>query len=386
MQFDPSLGIIALVPDFWDGIVTVRHQVLRRLAQYHPLVWMEPAANWREFLRPSSAHFLANDRWSQPMRNVDVFAAGWQRPIFHRPEWAARRSLSSRLQQARARLLARGVERVALYVWRDQFAEAIDSVAHDFSCYHVDDEYSFSEAEVEISPQELGLLRRGNQVIVHSDALFAKKGRINPNTALIPNGVDFALFSRPQAEPRDLASIPHPRVGYAGMIKRQLDLALLLRMAKARPAWSIVLVGPVGNISGKEHIVAALRQLPNVHFLGRKPATDLPAYIQHFDVCLMCYEMNDYTRYIYPLKMHEYLAAGRPAVSSPVPAVEQFADVVSLARSDPEWFAAIERALLEHRGDAERVAARRAAAQSHDWDALVAKIAHLFRSRIAQPA
>ena len=122
-----------------------------------------------------------------------------------------------------------------------------------------------------------------------------------------------------------MASIAHPRVGYAGVIKRQLDFDLLVRLARARPQWSFVLVGPVTNVEGKEQQLAALRQMHNVHYLGGKPAKDLPSYIQHFDVCLMCYEVNDYTQYIYPLKLNEYLASGgrpfhrrsRRCVSSP---------------------------------------------------------------------
>ena len=380
-QFDPTLGIIALVPDRWDGIVTVRHHVLRRLAKYHPIVWVEPAANWREFLRPTSAHFLSRDRWSQPIQDVDVFAAGFKHPAFHRPARLARANLRSRLLEARKRLLARGAERIALYIWRDEFGEAIEVVPHDFSCYHIDDEYSFSDTEVETSPQELRLLRNVDQVIVHSDALLEKKGGVNRNTVLIPNGVDFASFSMPRAEPADLAAIRHPRIGYAGMIKRQLDLALLLRIARARPEWSIVMVGPLGQVKGKEDIIAALQQMSNVHFLGRKAASDLPAYVQHFDVCLMCYELNAYTRYIYPLKMHEYLAGGRPAVASAVPAVERFADVVAIARTDEEWLKEIASALSQSDPNDLRVAERRAAARSNDWEELVGRIASLFRRR-----
>jgi len=71
-----QLGIIALVPDDWDGIVTLRHQVLRRLAQYYQVVWVEPALNWREFLKPSGSHFLASDRWSEPSPSMEVLATG----------------------------------------------------------------------------------------------------------------------------------------------------------------------------------------------------------------------------------------------------------------------------------------------------------------------
>src|SRR5262249_15798905 len=150
------------------------------------------------------------------------------------------------------------------------------------------------------------LIKAVDQVIVHSPALMHKKGQLNPHTSLIPNGVDFELFSHLHAEPDDMATIPRPRVGYAGVIKRHLDLPLLLRLARARPTYSFVLVGPITNIAGKEAEWAELTQLGNVHYLGGKTFAQLPAYIQHFDVCLMCYEVNAYTQYIYPMKLNEY--------------------------------------------------------------------------------
>ncbi len=378
MDGSDALGIIALVPDDWNSIVTVRHQVLQRLAKYYRVAWVEPARNWREFLSPGSPAFLAGDRWSQPLPSLDVLSSGCSHPTFHRPAWLSRASLRSRLSAARKRLIASGAKRIAIYLWRDEFAPALDLVAHDLSIYHIDDEYSFSDREQPTSERELTLLRRVDRVVIHSPALLAKKGGLNRNTALIPNGVDFRLFSTPHAQPADLAALPHPRIGYAGVIKKQLDFSLLIRLAQARPQWSFVLVGPVTNVQGKEQQLLTLRGLRNVHFLGSKPVGELPAYVQHFDVCLMCYEVNDYTRYIYPLKLHEYLAAGRPTVSSPIQAVSGFANVVSIVTDDAEWLAAIERGLDEGNGSGATVQARQSVARSQDWDTLVGQIARLF--------
>jgi glycosyltransferase involved in cell wall biosynthesis len=380
MKVSASLGIIALVPDDWDGIVTLRHQVVRRLAKYCSIVWLEPPRNWREFLSPTGQRFLAGDRWSEPIPSMQVLKSGLRHPVFYRPEWLAAVTFRSRLASARRRLIERGADRIALYLWRDTFADALDLVPHDFSCYHIDDEYDFSDEDRPISTRELNLLKRVDQVIIHSQALLEKKGNINRNTELIPNGVDFRLFSTPQAEPPDVASIPHPRIGYAGVIKRQLDLALLVRLAQARPEWSFVLVGPVMNVAGKEQQIATLRQMSNVHFLGAKPASALARYVQHFDVCLMCYDVNRYTRYIYPLKLHEYLASGRPAVSARIPAVLPFERVVPLASDDAEWLSAIERALGDSAQGDNAAQLRQAVARESDFDVLVERIATLFTS------
>jgi glycosyltransferase involved in cell wall biosynthesis len=139
-----------------------------------------------------------------------------------------------------------------------------------------------------------------------------------------------------------------------------------------------VLVGPVTNVRGKEGQMEALRQSPNVHFLGGKPVQDLASYVQHFDVGLMCYEVNDYTRYIYPLKLHEYLGAGLPTVSSSIDVLRGFEHVVTIARNDAEWLAAIEAGLAEDDRDGSAVRARQVVAQANDWDVLVEQIARLF--------
>jgi hypothetical protein len=202
MTGDSSIGVIALVPDDWQGIVMARHQVLSRLAKHFPLVWVEPPPNWRDCLKPSSSRFLARDQWSEPTPSLDVLRSGCLHPGFYRPSWLAAATLRSRLSIARRRLIRRGVTRIALYIWRDEFADALDLVEHDFSCYHIDDEYSFSDTEVATSERERMLLERVDQVIVHSRKLLEKKGNVNPHTALIPNGVDFLHFAKPHLEPQ----------------------------------------------------------------------------------------------------------------------------------------------------------------------------------------
>ncbi len=102
--------------------------------------------------------------------------------------------------------------------------------------------------------------------------------------------------------------------------------------------------------------------------------------MQHFDVCLMCYEVNDYTKYIYPLKLNEYLATGRPVVSAPIDAVRGYGDIVSIASGDTEFAHAIEQGLSDAARTVEAVAARQRSAQGNDWDVLVARIADLFRA------
>jgi glycosyltransferase involved in cell wall biosynthesis len=375
----PTTGIIALVPDRWDDICMPRHQVMRRLAAHFPVVWIEPTAHWREFLRPAGSHFMERDHWCSPVPGLEVLSPGFRHPTFVRPGWRRTAAMRSRLATARQRLIDRGAQRIVLYLWRDEFEDALDLVPHDLNCYHIDDEYTFSEVEVPIPARETRVLKRVDQVIVHSEALLAKKGGINPHTVHIPNGVDFRAFSTPCGEPADLAAVPHPRIGYVGVIKKQLDLDLLVRLARARPGYSFVLVGPIMNVAGKEQQVAALRSLPNVFMLGYKSTATLPAYVQHLDVCLMCYEVNAYTKYIYPLKLHEYMAAGQPVVSAQIDAVLAYKGLVNLAGTDIEWLQDIDTSLGPMGRLPEIVLARKKAAQQHDWENLIDRIATQLR-------
>jgi len=380
-----EVGVLALVPHPWrhDSWQTPHH-VLSRLARHFPVTWMDPvheragAGERRRRGLPAV--------WDAPEApGLCVYTAEWWLPRLYRPGLLAAWTARERLRRARATLAARGCRRTLLYLWRPEFAPALDLVPHALACYHMDDEYSFAETPQPPDPAELALIRRADQVFIHSPALLEKKGGLNPHTALAPNGVDYEGYARPAPEPADLAGIPRPRIGYTGKLKRQLDWALLATLAARHPEWSFVFVGPR---SPHPDIAAALERLgrmPNVHFLGGKPVGQLLAYPQHFDACIMPYRITEYTKYIFPLKLHEYLASGRPAVGTRIPALERFAHVVALASAPAEWEAAL-RAALAPEAAAGR-AARQAVARGYDWDAIVSRIAATLAARLqARPA
>jgi glycosyltransferase involved in cell wall biosynthesis len=377
-----TVGVIALVPDQWDSVWMPRQQILTRLAHYFDVVWVNPPKHWRQYWTPAGPSFLERQEFAQVAPQFTVMTPGKLRPRFYSSNLLRRFTFSRTLADARRYLHRRGARRILLHLWRYDFLEALDLVPHDISCYHIDDEYSFSTVDLPNPPLEVQLLRRADQVIVHSARLLAKKGGINPHTILVPNGVDYAAFATPQAEPPDLASVPRPRIGYVGVIKKQLDLPLLVRIAHTRPDWSLVMVGPIGHVSGKEQVLADLRALPNVHFLGTKRLDALPGYVQHMDVCLMCYDINDYTKYIYPLKLHEYLATGRPSVASPIDAVLDHADVVMIAGTAEQWLAGIASSLAPSASGQAEVARRQARARLYDWGALAKQVATLMLERL----
>jgi glycosyltransferase involved in cell wall biosynthesis len=236
---------------------------------------------------------------------------------------------------------------------------------------------------VPVDLAEVRLICDVDQVFVHSPGLLERFGSLNPNTAVIPNGVDYAAFATPTAEPLDVRAIPRPRIGYIGMIKRHLDWVLLEQLIEAHHDWSFVFVGAVEAHPTIVPIIERLSRRQNVYFLGSKRIRELSAYPQHMDVCMMPYCRSDYSaQFIYPLKLHEYLASGAPVVGTNIRSLEKFAEVITLANSPVAWSAAIARNLgNENRSDAKR-AWRQAVAREHDWDALVDNIATRLLRRL----
>ena len=378
----PTIGVIAQVHDVWGSRWQARHQILWRLARYFHVVWMNPPHTWRESMTLRHT--------TEPLENnlkgnlgFTVYNPEAWLPEVYRPIWLKKFILREHVLRARQRLRLRGCDKIILSLWRPRLDPELHSIPFDLRCYHVDDEYSFSPVETPIGPEEMQILKGADQVFVTSRALLDKKGWVNTNTCLVSNGVDYEAFAAPAAEPQDLALLPHPRIGYAGFLKDQLDWTLLAQLSSRHPDWHFVFLGPVSPRLGTTGTVNELRKRSNVHFLEAKPTRLVPSYVQYFDVCIMPYRLNDYTKYIYPLKLHEYLATGRPTVGTPIRSLEEFSDVVALPHSPDEWSAALVDALSYAANTPELRAARQAVAKRHDWEIQVRRIATTLAQRVA---
>ena len=367
-----DVGVVALVPDRFEGAWQPRHQVMTRLSRYFRVAWLQPPSSWRKVL---SARQTKDHLGAPPPEGFTVHDPSRVFPKFYRPRFLGEATARARIGSVVASLRRSGVEKIVLYLWRPEFGRELDRVEHDTSCYHIDDEYSFSEQDRPVSDTELEVLRRVDQVFIHSPALLEKKGHLNPNTAFVPNGVDYDAFATPVPEPADLAAVPRPRVGYLGFLKKQLDWGLLEALASRHEEWSFVFVGPRQRGTGIEEILDRVASRPNAHFLGPKSISEVGAYPQHFDVSILPYVMNDYTRYINPLKFYEYLAAGPPIVGVPIRTLKDFPGVISLAKGVEEWSSALGRSLHEEASTAPKLAERRSVAKRYDWDVIVHGIA-----------
>ena len=358
-----------------------RHHVLTRLAGYFHVVWMYQPT-WRQCLSakyPGHAAPIANSPSPEAMH---VYEPGFWLPRLGRPHWLSRLTAQQRFRQVSDLLRAQGCKKIVLYLWGLEFADALDQIPYDLSIYNVSDEYSFSSIEVAVSHKEQKLLESVDQVFIISPALMEKKGHFNPHTDFVPAGVDYWKYATPMPEPEDLREIPHPRIGYLGHLKRNVDWSLLLELSRTHPHWSFVFVGPKSPHHEIDGALSEMSRLSNVHFLGARTAELLGEYVQHFDVCTMPYVIDDYTKYIYPGKMHEYLASGNPVVSAPMCSVQDFKDVIMIATDAQEWSVAIESALAEQENTQERRSARQKVAREYDWERLVHRVAQTIATRL----
>ena len=278
-------------------------------------------------------------------------------------------------------------KKVVLYLWQPYYLEQIDRFNEDLVLYHIADDYHYdSKKDHPVSVQERQIIEKSDIVFIHSKTLLEKKGHINKNTYYMPNGVDFELYRKVIEKSTehldDIANIPRPIIGYAGWIKRHLDLKLLLKIAQQRKDWSILLVGPIRWRHKDIHKdIEQLKKEENVYFTGCKEVEELPLYINAMAVCLMPYRFTPYTKYIYPLKLHEYLACGKPIVATRLPNLEEYASLISLADRKHQWIPLIEKALEEN--NHEKVKKRIETARENSWDKRVDIIQELFNQRLS---
>jgi glycosyltransferase involved in cell wall biosynthesis len=209
----------------------------------------------------------------------------------------------------------------------------------------------FRNAPTALVENEIKLMALSDLVFTGGISLFEAKRKLHPSVYPFPSSVDCKHFAQARAledVAEDQKHLPRPRLGYAGVIDERIDLDLIREIARRRPDWHIVMIGPVVKIDA-----AALPNDPNIHWLGMKSYSDLPVYLAGWDVALMPFAINESTRFISPTKTPEYLAAGLPVVSTPIRDVKRQYGELGLVQIEgtPDGFlAAIEQALTYDMG------------------------------------
>jgi glycosyltransferase involved in cell wall biosynthesis len=367
--------IVCLSTAEWNAALpTNRQQIMLRAAQRgHSIVFVETGA----FLGRHLAKLVRGPREgvaAQLLGAPEVAPGIRVRKGLNALPWGHKRRLSNRFNARLTALAIRRVTRrlpqpVVLWLYDPCAAELIGRCGERLALYDCVDDYAEMEGADEatralVAEMDVESAARARIVSTTSRFLLDRHSAKNPETHLVRNVADFGHFAAADAEP-DLARLPGPVIGFSGNLHPgKVDFDLLEVLARRRPEWTFLLIGPAHPSA--QNRVDELTQAANVRWLGHTPYEELPRRVAAFDVAIIPYLSNPYTRSCFPLKLYEYLAAGKPVVASGLPELADMAPDVALADGVGEFERAVEQALAL-RGDEDRER-RMALASGNTWE------------------
>jgi glycosyltransferase involved in cell wall biosynthesis len=359
----------------WDFVWQRPQHILSRLATHHRILVLEEAE-----YAPGEPTLRMSEPQPGIVRTIPVLP---QRMGVD--EEAALVLPLLRVALARHPLLAGAFEQPVQWFYSPMnapsFLGQLGEIGIVYDC--MDELANFRFAPPDIGAREKFLLSRADVVFTGGWALYEAKSRHHQNVHFFGCGVDLEHFGQARAAATlvaaDLAGAQRPVLGYFGVIDERLDYELIARLARAFPNCTIAMVGPTAKVER-----AQLPNEPNILWLGQRAYADLPALVKGFDVCLMPFALNEATRYINPTKTLEYMAAGKPIVSTAVAdVVRHFTPIVDVAGSHEEFVAAVARALESPRRDA--IAQGLECAAGNTWEAIVARMRGHMLDAVGQP-
>jgi glycosyltransferase involved in cell wall biosynthesis len=371
----------------WEPGAQTWNQVLLRLARRNRVLFVAPPLERTEVF---GSRYAPNGKYGGVRHVRDhlyLFRYPRHLPTFYKPRALVRTIQDLRIHALRGALRRIGGEKPILYLLHPKFRGYIGRLDEKLVVYHVLDEYAgyLGANKERLRAEEAILLDRADLVLCVSPTLRNAKTAPHRNVHFVPNGVAFDRFSLAAARelpvPEEIARIPRPRAGYIGRVCDKLDFLLLRDVARLLPDVFFCFAGPALVVTRENRsLFDEWAALPNVHLLASRRTDEIPAMIGAFDVGLLPYEVSAETRHRYPLKLHEYLATGKPVVSVPLPCYEDFADLVRSAPNAAAFAAGIRAALAEEPGESRE--RRLTVARRHDWDRIVLAIDRLIRDRI----
>jgi glycosyltransferase involved in cell wall biosynthesis len=239
-----------------------------------------------------------------------------------------------------------------------------------YDCLDLYPEFFKGTRQRTMTTLETELASRATGIVVTSRRLQEQWTKRHRRVALIPNGVDLERFADNSVLPaRELDLYPQPRLGYIGTVGRWLDLELLAELARLRPSWSVLLVGPL------ERGVDRVPRRPNLHLLGVRPYASLPAILAGLDVLLIPFKITKLTQAVNPIKLYEYCATGKPIVATPLEEVLAHDGVCLVGDGPTAFLDAVEAALAEAAAvNPSHASARQALARASTWEKRVADL------------
>ena len=328
----------------WGGLPSSTQHLVRHLGESRKVLWVNSIGLRKPRLAVSDFRRAVDKVFSR--RAGDTAVASDHGPDFTvvnpktipAPSGSVERSIARGLlrRQLKPAIREAGLHNPILWISLPTAVDLVGELGEAATVYYCGDDFS-ALAGVDhdtVAARERELSAKADLVITASEVLAGRFPA--PKTRLLSHGVDYQLFSTPAARAPDFPANGKPVAGFYGSLSEWLDIELLLATIRRMPHWEFVFIG---NASVD---VSALAALTNVHMLGSRPHRELPGYSQHWDVSLLPFRDNAQIRACNPLKLSEYLAAGRPIVSTPFPALEAYAELVSTVRSPDEMVTALE--------------------------------------------
>ena len=356
----------------WDFVYQRPQHLLTRAAKERRVLFIE------EPLQADEIHFKLRRDSSGVTICVPHFPAGL----------APERAEQLFQQWVETLVASQGLDNYAVWFYTPMMLPLAKNLKPKAVVYDCMDELSaFKFAPPELVEREAELLQKADVVFTGGHSLFEAKRQHHHNVHAMPSSVDVLHFGqarKDQPQPPEMAHIAHPRVGFVGVIDERMNLELLGEVAALLPEVQFVMVGPVVKIDP-----ASLPQSANLHYLGGRSYAQLPAYLAHWDAAMLPFALNESTRFISPTKTPEYLAAGKPVVSTPIRDVVRpygDRDLVQIADDAPSFAACLESALTEDQTERSQRADQFIAGMSWDltWRGMEAEITKaIFKSHKA---
>lgn len=376
--------IVCLATSPWYPIPTRKQQVMRRIPDAE-ILYFDPSVSLLAPLRDKAAKpsLTAYKKPGERVKdNITVYRLPPVLPFFNKFRFINRLNQKRMARFVRRKMRENGFENPILWVYSPVTADLVDQVPHSALIYDCVDRHSayggFMNPQL-VDAMELELAGKADAVFATADSLAERLRKAKPDARFIPNGANFERFvqaSQPQPVPEDMQEIPHPIFGFVGALQTCIEYGFVETAARAHPEWSFVWIGnekPGADLS-------ALRQLANVYFLGVKPNEKLPEYLAQFDACLNLFAESELSKDVSPLKFYEYLATGKPIISTLQPdQVLQYTPIIHIAATAQDFISCCEQALRDTQP--ERVSARIEEGRKSSWDARVREICAVLEEK-----
>ncbi|HEY0462291.1 MAG TPA: glycosyltransferase [Pyrinomonadaceae bacterium] len=365
----------------WTGDPLSKTHLMRVLARDNRILWINAIANRMPTAssKDLSRIYKKLKSFTEPMREVEknIFVMN----PFAIPAYGSRLMVALNqkflIRQVKSAMRKLGMKDALNMVFNPAAGMIAGRLGESGLVYYCVDEYTaFTGVSSGLKEIEEDLFRRADLVVVSAEPLLESKKKFNPKTFLIRHGVDFNHFRKALDEateiPGEIKDLPKPIIGFHGLLADWVDFELIKKIAEHFKNGSVVLIGKITFDAEKK--VKILDNVPNIHFLGRKPYEELPSYCKGFDAALNPFVMNELTRNVNPLKVREYLAAGLQVVSTDIPEVRVLEDCATAA-NHADFIAKIEEILQNPKP---RTAVSDAI-RHESWDAKVEELRAVMR-------